>query len=55
MKTTRLYLPSWKYNCALIIQNLEKIVLNNGGEIASEYGIFNQYEITNRTLDEVIR
>jgi hypothetical protein len=53
----RLYLRSWEYNTALILQHLEKIITDNGGQICSTYkGSLAMFrEITNRTLSGAIR
>lgn len=57
MKNTRLYLDNWNYNAAIILQELEAIVLNNGGAIVSTWktGERDTVTITNRTLDKTIR
>lgn len=55
MKTQRLYLRSWEYNIALTLQELRKIIANNGGELVKSYDDEKKYfEITNRTLSGAI-
>ena len=50
------YLRSWDYNVTLIMEELEKIVLNNGGAIVSTWKTERkQYLIENRTLSDEIR
>ena len=52
----RRYLTSWKYNAALILEELETIVLNNGGAIVSTWQKERkQYAITNRSITGAIR
>ena len=55
IKTTRLYLSTWDYNMARILEELSKIILKNGGIICSSYEKSENYLITNRTLDEKLR
>jgi len=50
------YLRSWRYNTARILDELETIVLNNGGAIVSTWRTERKYyAITNFTLTEAIR
>ena len=52
----RRYLTSWNYNAALILDELEKIVLNNGGAIVSTWQKERkQFAITNRSIMGAIR
>ncbi len=52
----RRYLRSWGYNTARILDELESIVLNNGGAIVSTWQTEREYyAITNFTLTEAIR
>ena len=60
VKPERRYLTTWKYNAALILEELETIVKNNGGAICSTWQGKNapvwlttrkSFLITNRTLD----
>ena len=52
----RRYLTSWKYNAALILDELEAIVLNNGGAIVSTWQkTRKEYAITNRSITGAIR
>lgn len=46
----RLYLTSWNYNAALVLSELAKIVINNGGNVAPTKSAI----ISNRSIDEVI-
>lgn len=56
MKNTRLYLDNWKYNAALILQEIENAVLSEGGAIVSTWKKEREtYTITNRTLSGAIR
>lgn len=57
MTNKRLYLDNWSYNAAIILQELETIVLNNGGAIVSTWKTSERdtITITNRTLDKSIR
>lgn len=57
MTNKRLYLDSWGYNTALILQELEAIVLRNGGAIVSTWKTTARETvmITNRSLDEAIQ
>lgn len=56
MKNTRLYLSNWSYNAALILQELENIILNEGGAIVSDWKKEREtFTITNRTLSGAIR
>ena len=57
MKEQTLYFTNWNYNAARILQRLEKLVIDNGGVIASTYsGSFNTlYTLHNRTLNGAIR
>lgn len=56
MKNTRLYLNNWSYNASIILQELENIVLSNGGAIVSTWktGDRDTFTITNRTLTGAI-
>lgn len=57
MTNKRLYLDNWSYNAAIILQELETIVLNNGGAIVSTWKTSERdtVTITNRSLDKAIR
>lgn len=57
MTNKRLYLDSWGYNTALILQELEAIVLQKGGAIVSTWKTTGRETvmITNRNLDEAIQ
>lgn len=57
MKNTRLYLDNWNYNAAIILNELENIVLQNGGAIVSTWktGDRDTYTITNRSIQAAIR
>lgn len=46
----RLYLTSWNYNAALVLSELAKIVINNGGNVAPTKSAI----ISNRSIDDVI-
>ena len=47
----KLYPNNWNYNAALILQELEKIVLNNGGKLCATWKRERQYhEIINRGI-----
>ena len=46
----RLYLTSWNYNAALVLSELAKIVINNGGRVKPTKTAI----ISNRSIDEVI-
>lgn len=52
MKEQTLYFTSWNYNAARILTRLEKLIMDNGGVIASTYeNSFNTlYTLHNRTL-----
>lgn len=56
MKTEKRYLNTWHYNAALILTELEKIVINNGGRLCSTWERSERinFEIINRGLDEQI-
>lgn len=56
-KTQKLYLRSWEYNAALILDELEKIVIREGGAVVSTWRIENKkpYRIVNRSLMKEIR
>lgn len=47
----RLYLGSWKYNAALILTELAKIIENNGGRVKPLYTAV----ISNRYLESIIK
>ena len=47
----RLYLGSWKYNAALILTELAKIIENNGGRVKPLYTAV----ISNRHLESIIK
>ena len=47
-----LYLTAWEYNAVLILEELKKIVTNNGGVVSNKYQ--NDYFIVNRSINEVI-
>ena len=47
----RLYLTSWNYNAALVLSELAKIVINNGGNVKPTKTAI----ISNRSVDAVIR
>lgn len=47
----RLYLTSWSYNAALVLSELAKIVINNGGNVKPTKTAI----ISNRSVDAVIR
>lgn len=47
----KLYLTNWKYNNALILEELKKIIKNNGGTVATP----DPCEMVNRSLNDVIR
>lgn len=51
-KAQQLFLRSWEYNAALILDELEKIVINRGGAIVSTWQTENRkrYLIVNRSL-----
>lgn len=54
----RRYFTNWTYNAARVLDELEKIVLNNGGQLASTWrNLMNRktYWITNRALSEAVR
>lgn len=53
----RLYLQNWPYNAALILDDLENLVISNGGKIASTWDKTSRkrYLITNRTLSAAVR
>lgn len=55
--STRLYLQNWPYNAALILDDLEKLVISKGGKIASTWDKTSRkrYLITNRTLSAAVR
>lgn len=50
------YLRNWEYNAALILQELESIVLNHGGKLVSTWDRKTEpVEIENRALSAAIR
>lgn len=53
----KLYLRNWEYNAAHILQELESIVKNNGGELVSTWKNRKPeaVEITNRALSSAVR
>lgn len=52
----RRFLDSWNYNAALIFDELETIVLSNGGAIVSTWAKARKaYAITNRSITDAIR
>lgn len=57
MTIEKRYLNNWNYNGALILEELEKIVLENGGILIStwNHGPRKQYEIVNRSIMNAIR
>lgn len=57
MKKETLYFTNWNYNAARILQRLEKLVIDNGGVIASTYenSFTTLYTLHNRTLSGAIR
>lgn len=56
MNENKRYLNNWNYNAALILNELETIVINNGGCLCSRYDIApKNYTIVNRTLNEKIK
>lgn len=56
MNENKRYLNNWNYNAALILNELETIVKNNGGCLCSQYNIApKNYTIVNRTLNEKIK
>lgn len=49
------YLANWHYNAALILEELEKIIINNGGRLCSQWQSGpgrKKFEITNRSIME---
>lgn len=53
---TRLYLSNWSYNAALILDELENLVINKGGKIVSTWNKQGRkrFLISNRTLSAAI-
>ena len=56
MTNKRLYLDNWSYNAALTLQELENIVLENGGAIVSTWKTTERDTVTisNRSIAKVI-
>ena len=56
MEAKKLYPDTWNYNAALILGELEKIVLNNGGRLCATWKRERQYhEIINRGILDRIK
>lgn len=53
----RLYLQNWPYNAALILDEIENLVISKGGKIASTLDKTSRkrYLVTNRTLSAAVR
>lgn len=57
MSNKRLYLENWSYNAALTLQELENIILDNGGAIVSTWKTSERETVTisNRSITSAIR